>query len=65
MEFCYLGDIISCFGGALDAVSARIGSEWKKFRELSDGLVEKQGLSCKQQEKIYQFCFRKGLVVLL
>ena len=25
------GNIISCFGGASEAVSARIGSTWKKF----------------------------------
>ena len=32
-KFCYLGDLISCYGGASEAVSARIGSAWKKFRE--------------------------------
>ena len=25
-KFCYLGDMISCYGGASEAVSARIGS---------------------------------------
>ena len=38
-KFCYLGDMISCYGGASEAVSARIGSVWKKFRQLSDMLV--------------------------
>ena len=37
-------------------VSARISSVWKKFRELRDLLVGKQGLSFKQGGKIYQ-CF--------
>ena len=32
-KFYYLGDMISCYGGASEAVSARIGSVWKKFRE--------------------------------
>ena len=32
-KFCYLGDMISCYVGASEAVSARIGSAWKKFRE--------------------------------
>ena len=32
---CYLGDMISCYGGVSGAVSTRIGSAWKKFRELS------------------------------
>ena len=47
-KFCYLGDMISCYGGASEAVSARIGSAWKKFRELSGVFVGKQGLSLKQ-----------------
>ena len=47
-KFCYLGDMISCYGGASEAVSARIGSAWKKFRELNGVLVGKQGLSLKQ-----------------
>ena len=34
-KFCYLGDMISCFGGASEAVSERIGSAWKNFKELS------------------------------
>ena len=33
-KFCYLEDMISCYGGAPEAVSARIDSAWKKFREL-------------------------------
>ena len=55
-KFCYLGDMISCFGGASETVSARIGSAWKKFRELSGVLVGKQGLSLMQWGKIYQCC---------
>ena len=40
-KFCYLGDVISCYGGACEAVSARISSAWKKFRELSGVLAGK------------------------
>ena len=58
---CYLGDI-SCYGGASEEVSARMGSVWKKFRELSGLLVGKQGLSLKQQGKIYQCCIRPVLL---
>ena len=36
--------MISCYSGASEAVSARIGSAWKKFRELNDVLVGKQVL---------------------
>ena len=48
--------MISCYGGASEAVSGRIGSVWRKFRELSGVLVGKQSLSLKQREKIYQHC---------
>ena len=61
-KFCYLGDIISCYVGASEAVNARIGSAWKKFRELSGVLVGKQGLSLKQRRKIYQCCVRPVLL---
>ena len=57
-KFCYLGNVISYYGGASEAVSARIGSVGKKFGELSGVFVGKQGLSLKQQWKIYQCCVR-------
>ena len=47
-KFYCLVDMISCYGGASEAVSARIGSLWKKFRELCGVLLGKQGLSMKQ-----------------
>ena len=55
-KLCYRGDVINCYGGASEAVSTRIGSAWKKFRELSGVLVGKQRLSLKQRGKIYQCC---------
>ena len=61
-KFCYLGDMTSCYGGASEAVSARIGSVRKKFRELSGVLVGRQGLSLKQWGKIYQCCVRPVLL---
>ena len=61
-KFCYLGGMISCYNGASEAASARIGSAWKKFGELSGVLVEKQGLSLKQRGKIYQCCVRPVLL---
>ena len=54
--------MICCYGGASEAVSARIGSAWKKFRELSSLLAGKQGLSLKQQGKNYQCCVRPVLL---
>ena len=61
-KFCYLGDISTCYCGASEAVSERIGSVWKKFMELSGVLVGKQGLSLKQRGKIYQCCVRPVLL---
>ena len=45
------------YGGASKVVSARFGCACRKFRELSDVLVRKQGLSLKQHE-ICQCCVR-------
>ena len=61
-KFSYLGDMISCYGGASEVVSARTGSAWLRFRELSGVLVRKQGLTLKQQGKIYQCCVRPVLL---
>ena len=55
-KFCYVGDMISCYGGASEGVSSRIISAWKKFRKLSGVLVGKQGLSLKLRGKICQWC---------
>ena len=61
-KFCYLGVMISCYGEASEPVNAKIGSVWKKFRELSGVLVGKQGLSLKQRRKIYQCWFKPVLL---
>ena len=61
-KFFYLVNMISCYDGASKGMSARIGSAWKKFRELRGVLVGKQGLSLKQWGKIYQCCGRPVLL---
>ena len=33
-EFCYLGDMLNCGGGAGAASRVRVGCAWKKFRKL-------------------------------
>ena len=38
-----ISEILSSYGGAAKAVSARIAIAWKKFRELSEVLIGKQG----------------------
>ena len=40
-SFCYLGDTISKQGGAGEAVTARVRSGWKKFKELAPFLTDK------------------------
>ena len=54
--------MFSCCGGASEALSARMGNAWKKFRELSNVLVGKKGLSLKQRENIYQCSVRPVLL---
>ena len=67
-KFCYLGDKVSCYGGASDAVDARIRSAWK-FSELSGVLVGKQDLSLKglrvhvDKRKGMQLLFAKKIIV--
>ena len=61
-KFCYLGGMISCYCQVSEAISARIGSVWKRFRELSGVLVGKWGLSLKQRGKIYQCCVKPVLL---
>ena len=60
-----MDDMISCYGGASEAVSARIDSALKKFRELSGMLVWKQGLPLKQQGKNFSVLCYTSFVVLL
>ena len=55
-KFCCLGDKISCYRGASEAVSSTIGGAWKKFMELSGVLVGKKSLSLRQRGKVYQCC---------
>ena len=58
-KFCCPGDMIS-YDGASEAMIPRIGSMWKKFRELSVALVGKQAL--KQQGKICKCYVRPVLL---
>ena len=64
-KFCYLGDMITCYNGVSEAVGARVGSAWKKLRELSGVLVGKQGLSLKQQGEDLSLLRRTSFNVLL
>ena len=45
-KFCYLGDLLDADGGCDSAVTARVRSAWKKFREYLPILTSK-GFSLK------------------
>ncbi|MBJ5695539.1 hypothetical protein JGG83_23085, partial [Salmonella enterica subsp. enterica serovar Derby] len=60
-RFCYLGDMVSADGGADSAVTARVRSAWKKFKELAPILTSK-GASLRLKGKIYQSCVRSCMM---
>jgi hypothetical protein len=60
-EFCYLGDMLSCGGGAVEASRVRVKCAWKKFRELSPILAE-SGASLRLKGKIYTACVRSSMI---
>ena len=55
--FCYLGDMLSSYGGVEEAVVARVRSGWKKFRELLPVLTTR-GFSLRSKGRMYQACVR-------
>ena len=54
-KFCYLGDMLDADGGCDLAVTARVGSAWKKFCEYLPILTGK-GFSLKLTGKVYATC---------
>ncbi|MBJ5603900.1 hypothetical protein JGG68_23865, partial [Salmonella enterica subsp. enterica serovar Albany] len=56
-RFCYLGDMVSADGGPDSAVTARVRSAWKKFKELAP-ILTSNGASLRLKGKIYQSCAR-------
>lgn len=60
-SFCYLGDVISQSGGCYDAITARIRSTWKNFRELLP-ILTTRGLSLKVRGHMYNACIRSVLL---
>jgi len=57
-EFCYLGDMLDAGGGCDSAVTARVGSAWKKFHNWKRILIktERQGICnlCKEMFDAWQ-----------
>ena len=56
-SFCYLGDMLSAGGGCEIAVTTRVKTAWKKFRELLPVLTSRH-LSYKTRGHVYSSCDR-------
>ena len=59
--FCYLGDMSDQTGGCFNAITARIGSARKNFRDLLPVLTNK-GISLRLRGHAYNACIRSILL---
>ena len=60
-SFCYLGDMLSAGGGCEIAVTTRVKTAWKKFRELLPVLTSRH-LSYKTRGHVYSACVRSAML---
>ena len=60
-HFCYLGDMLSCEGGAERAVTIRTAAAWKKWREISSLLTNKN-VPLSSRGSVYNACIRSVLL---
>ena len=60
-SFCYLGDKLSAGGGCEMAVTTRVKTAWKKFRELLPVLTSRH-LSYKTHGHVYSSCLRSAML---
>ena len=60
-SFCYLGDMLSSGGGCEMAVTTRVKTAWKKFRELLPVLTSRH-LSYKTRGHVYSSCVRSAML---
>ncbi|XP_057312797.1 uncharacterized protein LOC130654265 [Hydractinia symbiolongicarpus] len=60
-NFCYLGDMLGSEGGVGRSVTCRIGSAWKKFRELLP-LLTSRVLSIEVKGRLYEACVRSVML---
>ncbi len=60
-NFCYLGDVMQCEGGAEAAVRGRIACAWKSWRELA-GLLLSQNIPLGSRAQVYRACVRSVLL---
>ena len=59
--FCYLGDMLSAGGGCEIAVTTRVKTAWKKFRELLPVLTSRH-LSYKTRGHVYSSCVPSAML---
>ena len=59
-RFSYLGDVISTEGSAQEAVTSRIRSAWKKFKEVSN-VICGRSISLKVIGTLYKSYVRNAL----
>ena len=60
-SFCYLGDMLSAGGGCEMAVTTRVKTAWKKFREPLPVLTSRH-LSYKTRGHVYSSCVRCAML---
>ena len=60
-SFCYLGDMLSAGGGYEMAVTTRVKTAWKKFRELLPVLTSPH-LSYKTRGHVYSSCMWSAML---
>ena len=58
--FCYLGDMSDQTGGCFKAITARIDSAWKNFRDLP--VLTNKGISLRLRGHAYNACIRSILL---
>ena len=57
-SFCYLGDVSGQSGGCFDAITARVRSAWKNFRDL----LPNRSFSLSVRGSVYNSCVRSALL---
>ena len=60
-SFCYLGDMLSAGGGCEMAVTTRVKTAWRKFRELLPVLTSRH-LSYKTHGHVYSSCLGSAML---
>ena len=60
-SYCYLGDMLSAGAGCKMAVTTRVKTAWKKFRELLPVLTSRH-LSYKTSGHVYSSCVRRAML---